>query len=101
MRNCRVLLIIASVLIFGCDNTDEALTNEAFRELDGTWLMTERGWSPGSGYNIDPVPPVPAQTITFSSPKTFRSNIQGFTDFKYYILLTDTTEVAKLHLYVD
>lgn len=36
----------------------------------GTWQYVERGYSPGSGYIIDKIPPKPLQTISFTAQNT-------------------------------
>lgn len=101
MKNTLVILLF-SLLVIACDQKDAAPSSELFHELNGTWLLTERGWSPGSGYTIEPVSPNPPQTISFSGHKVFSSNVEGFSDFKYFaIVANDSTEIAKLHLYVE
>jgi len=34
--------------------------------IEGTWRLYERGYSPGSGYNVEAVPAKPLQSLTFS-----------------------------------
>jgi hypothetical protein len=94
------LLALVSVLILACSK-DENFATDLQPGLQGTWLLTERGWSPGSGYFVDPVSPTPAQTITFTGHKGFSSNLEGLAHFKFYVIKTDTSDVSRLHLYVD
>lgn len=100
MRKVWIVILIAVALI-ACDNKDEGFFDEFSAGLNGTWLLTERGWSPGSGYYVDQVPANPAQTISFNGTKGFSSNIQGLTEFKFYTIVLDTVEANRLKLYVD
>lgn len=99
MRNTYFLLILI-LYVGACDSRDENFEVDQ-PGLQGTWLLTERGYSPGSGYIVEPVSPNPAQTVTFTGQKTFSSNVQGFAHFRFYVILKDASDVSKLHLYVE
>ncbi len=71
--------------------------------LVGTWQLYEYGWSPGSGYFVDEVPSVPAQTITFGSSGTVQTTgeqFKGFDSDQYRVVqdsiqLKDYVEFTK------
>jgi hypothetical protein len=94
------ILVIICLSVVACDQND-SVTFQSDGDLAGTWLHTERGWSPGSGYFVDPVSPEPAQTITFIPPRQFKSNIEGLSQLSYYTVATDTSNVSKLFLYSE
>lgn len=96
-----IALTFVGLLFIGCDSKDETFSGEGVPGLNGSWLLTEQGWSPGSGYNVDPVPPNPAQTISFTGHKTFASTMQGLKEFKFFVVVKDTSDITSLHLYVE
>jgi hypothetical protein len=100
MRNF-IAIALLGLIVIGCDSKDENFSTEHVHELNGTWLLTEQGWSPGSGYTVNPVAPNPAQTVSFTGHKAFGSNMQGLSEFKFFVVLTDTSEVASLYLSID
>ncbi|MBT1697631.1 hypothetical protein KK083_12135 [Fulvivirgaceae bacterium PWU4] len=57
--------------------------------LEGAWIMTEYGYSPGAGYVTKEVPTDPAKTITFRIDGTLTSNIDEFSTYPYYLILED------------
>jgi hypothetical protein len=99
MRNLVFLFLILAVS--GCNRGSDNDQYGYQPALQGIWLLTERGYSPGSGYIVEPVPPLPAQTITISGRNTFSSNMQGFEDFKFYEIVADNSETPSLNLYID
>lgn len=85
-------------LSFSCDeNKVNPLIN---KELVNTWLLFERGYSPGAGYITDEVSPNPAQTMSFQPDGQFSSTIEGLRDYKYYSVIQDSTQEV-LALYFD
>src|SRR5690606_24788536 len=60
------------------------------------WLLVEEGHSPGAGYVTTPVPPEPAQVITFLPDSTFHSNIQGLEKFKYFEVWEDSVAAGTV-----
>jgi len=63
-------------------------------QITGSWLLFERGYSPGSGYITEPVSENPAQTLTFRSNGQLISTVSGQEDFKYYFVDVDQKVVA-------
>ena len=77
-----------------CEESD---LSPASQKLVGTWQLYEYGWSPGSGYFVEEVPSVPAQTITFRSNGTV--DVEGeqlgfFDSYLQYRLVSDSTQTA-------
>jgi hypothetical protein len=97
----RLFFLLGVLAASACNNGGDNDQYEYQPGIQGTWLLTERGYSPGSGYIVEPVPSSPAQTLTFGGPKTFKSNMQGFLDFKFYEIVVDNSEASLLNLYVD
>lgn len=60
------------------DNSVKPIHGEA---LAGTWLLYERGYSPGSGYIIEKIPAKPEQTLTFTADGKLHAQGDGL---KYY-----------------
>ena len=81
---CLFILFFAT----GC-NEDEFCCIDPENEIVATWLLFERGWSPGGGYNIDPVSPDPPQTMEIRSDGRFSSNIVELEEYRYFIILQD------------
>lgn len=85
------LLFVIIILASACE--DEAMVKTASpNQISGTWLHTEHGYSPGSGYYTKPVPAVPPQTITFTKDLQIRTNISGLTNYKFYRIIEDPAE---------
>lgn len=96
-----IFALAFSLALISCGH-DEYLGTlaEVNETLEGTWLLTERGSSPGAGYFTEDVPDEPAQTISLSEGRKFRSNIDGLSKFKYYTLWEDTaTSTTVMTLY--
>jgi hypothetical protein len=100
MRNI-IAIVLLGLIVIGCDSKDESFSTEQIQGLNGTWLLTEQGWSPGSGYIVDPVAPSPVQTVSFTGHKTFSSNIQGLSEFKFFAVMEGDNDITNLLLYVD
>jgi len=98
MKKFTLYIVAMAILFltFSCeDNQVNPLVN---KQLIDTWLLFERGYSPGAGYITDQVSPDPAQTMSFQSDGQFSSNIDGLQDFKYYSVIQDSTqEILALH----
>ncbi len=95
MKHLGLVALLGLFLITAaCEESD---LSPASKELVGTWQLYEYGWSPGSGYFVEEVPSVPAQTITFRSNGTV--DVTGeqldFLDaYRQYRLVTDSTQTA-------
>jgi hypothetical protein len=75
----KLLLFLATIIAVSCG--DESLDTS---DLYGTWQLYETGFSPGVGYIVHEVPPIPAQTITFNRNGTVTSTVDGFDEFAFY-----------------
>ena len=89
-----VTLLGLILITAACEESDLSPTSRA---LVGTWQLYETGGSPGFGYYITAVAPVPAQTITFRS--NGRVNMVGdqlgfFDAFRHYRLMSDSTQAT-------
>lgn len=91
MKNFRNLISFLTILfLFGCSENKPEVEPEARplkdeSELFGTWIMYERGYSPGDIYYTDPVSFDPPQLVKFNADHKFASNI--FTEYTYYAIV--------------
>ena len=86
------LVSLLFVVLLSC--SDDSSTSGLY----GTWRLSERGSSPGSGYNVEPVPAVPAQFLILSGDGTVQSNIKFFDldHTHYYELSEDPQDGSKI-----
>ncbi len=86
MRTLPILII--TLLLAGCTFNDNPnaliLEGGSLSNLKGSWLMFEKGYSPGVGYIVDEVPSVPPKIITFGHDGSFTSNVEGYDTYKRY-----------------
>ncbi len=80
-------MCITGIMLTGCE--DEFCCIDPENEILDTWLLFERGWSPGGGYFIDPVSADPPQTMQIRSDGRFSSNIDGLEKYRYFAILQD------------
>ena len=91
-----ILIVNVAFLLAGCQE-DDCCFIDPDTPIVGTWLLTERGYSPGSGYITDPVEPEPAQVMSIDTDGGFSSNIRGLEEFGYFRILEDSqSEVLAL-----
>ncbi|GJM30908.1 MAG: hypothetical protein DHS20C17_35430 [Cyclobacteriaceae bacterium] len=81
---CWLLLILSTAC-----HQDDFCCVDPNNEIIDSWILFERGWSPGSGYNIDPVSADPPQTMEIRSNGRFTSNIQGLEKYQYFAIIQD------------
>ena len=70
--------------------------------LVGRWRYVERGYSPGAGYYVDPIPPIPMRTLTFTASgavSTVNMTEAPFNQARYYRL--DSTRSAVYLTFTD
>ncbi len=95
MKHLGLVTLLGLFLItVACEESD---LSPASQKLVGTWQLYEYGWSPGSGYFVEEVPSVPAQTITFRSNGTVdvKGEQLGFFDsHRQYRLVSDSTQAT-------
>ena len=96
------ILILSGIILFGCvENGDLCCNIPETNKLSGKWLLYEYGYSPGFEYINEPVPPSPAQTLTFGNDR-ISSTVEGLERFKYYRILNDTVvDTPYIALYAD
>ena len=100
MIRIKILLLALSSIYFlsTCSEDDACCDHETINSLTDTWLLFETGYSPGSGYIVEPVSDTPPQTMVFQSDGSFLSNIQQVEEYTYYLLLPDgEKEVLSLY----
>ncbi len=90
----RASLLILILLAAACtyhDNAEQAPVFEAksLENLTGSWLLYERGFSPGSGYEVVAVPAIPEKLIRFGSDGSFESNTEGYEKYRRYRIEED------------
>jgi hypothetical protein len=99
MRNLVVNLpiILIAFLALSCNEKDccVGLEKEGSDQLTGSWLLFERGYSPGAGYIIEPVSAVPPQTIEFKSNGEISCSVSGLTEYKFYSVKGDVVGLFK------
>jgi len=86
-----------ALLAFSCDENeccDEG--DPESRSIYGSWILFERGYSPGMGYIVDPVAPSPAQTINIKRDGSMSSNIKELNEFRFYHIEDDVTPESKV-----
>lgn len=86
MKTYLVCFLI--ILLSACQDNDFCCIDPE-NEIISTWILFERGWSPGSGYYVDPVSETPPQTMEIRSDGRFSSNIQGLEEYRYFAILQD------------
>ncbi|HYG18224.1 MAG TPA: hypothetical protein VD816_04815 [Ohtaekwangia sp.] len=101
-----ILPALLGVTAIGCEKADDLccfVERKAGESLEGSWLLYERGYSPGAGYIIEPVPADPAKILTFGSNGELSANLESIKQFKYYRILDDpyAQEQKILALYTD
>jgi hypothetical protein len=82
------------IVLNSCDEKDDNPTIESTAELTGSWLLYERGYSPGSGYIVEAVPPTPSQVLIFEEEE-MSSSVKGLEDFKFYEVSIDTVTQSE------
>jgi hypothetical protein len=100
MEKLYPLIFVLLFVFSACDEQIESQTSgDETGELSGSWLLYERGYSPGAGYVTEDVPRIPPQIITFKENR-ISSTISNYQDFKYYQIQTDTvtsTQFVAFH----
>lgn len=89
MKHLATLLLFSVVFCFSCQYNSQSFDPTDGR-LGGSWQLIERGYSPGFGDVVEPVPLSPVQRVSFHVDGTFTSNIDGLTDFTHYRMVDDT-----------
>jgi len=70
MRMKRTSLLVLLVIEFACQTAQTpVMTGDG---LVGSWHYVERGYSPGAGYIVEPIPRNPVQRVDFLPDSTIR-----------------------------
>ena len=85
----RTYLVFLLIFLLSACSEDDFCCIDPESEIIDTWLLFERGWSPGSGYFVDPVSETPPQTMEIRPDGRFSSNIQGLEQYRYFLILED------------
>lgn len=87
------------IVVYGCDEKDDNPTVQSTGELMGSWLLYEKGYSPGVGYIVETVSPMPPQVLILEEER-ISSSVNELEGFKFYEILTDTvTQTEFVALY--
>ena len=88
----RILIYSGVVLMWSilisCEES-ECCVSDVPEDLQGEWLLTEIGYSPGDRYIVEPVSPTPPQTINLKPDNGFESNIESIEDFSFFQVFED------------
>lgn len=82
----KIFALLFVLTVCSCDKDDPNFLPVG-ETLEGSWIMTEYGYSPGAGYITKAVPTDPAKTITFRIDGTLTSNMDEFSTYQYYQIL--------------
>ncbi|MVM32999.1 hypothetical protein GO755_23360 [Spirosoma sp. HMF4905] len=95
-----VLMLLATLVNCHSDKTsDDSVTPVHGDGLPGTWLLAERGYSPGAGYIIDKIPSKPEQTLTFAADGHMQAqgdDLKAYQTFSQFRLDT-TNQMVLIH----
>ena len=96
-RKILPIIFPALLLLFSLSCKEECCSGEEDQSsLRGSWLLDERGYSPGAGYIVEKVAPIPAQQITFRAGSSLTSTVNGLAQFKFYFIVDDTLSDDKI-----
>ena len=84
-----IVFVLITIVAVSCDRSLDASLSEQ-NVYDGSWLLVERGFSPGGGYITEPVSDHPAQKLSFINYKQIVSTLRGYEDYKFYTLKKDS-----------
>jgi hypothetical protein len=104
MKSLLFVLLLCTFSFVACEEKDEKQTVIIETEpiLHGHWILYERGYSPGVGYEIEKVNTNPPSRITLTLDKEFSSNITGLDKFKFYRTVVDpVNDMQVLVLYEE
>jgi hypothetical protein len=90
-------IVVLSAMLFTCEEEGKLCCGPSNDDsVTGTWLLYERGYSPGTEYIIDKVPPLPAQTITFDASGSMTTTMSDLKAYQYYEKYYDQTVEAEV-----
>src|SRR5690242_16330375 len=89
MKSLLAILLIA-FLVIACDQNGVAPSDT------GSWILYERGYSPGAGYITEDVSAVPPQTLALNENGSMTSTIGELSDYKFYLILEHDADKNKI-----
>jgi len=95
MKKLLICVSIGLVALGAISCERDCCTEQQENDLVGKWLLYERGWSPGAGYFIDPVSPVPPQEMEFKNNGELSCSVEGITDYNFYSVRGDIVGLFK------
>ena len=94
----HLLFALIAVLLAACDHSDDSTLGNS--GVLGQWKLTERGYSIGSGYTVEPVLEDPPRTITFINEQEFTTTLDGLQHFRFYTLSTDQNNNQTISFFI-
>lgn len=91
----NIPIILIAVLAMSCEDKEFKNQKEGANSVEGTWLLYERGYSPGAGYIVEPVSAIPPQQIDFKSNGELACSVVGLADYKFYSIKGDVVGLFK------
>jgi hypothetical protein len=92
---CALFFLLS--ILFGCEEKDCCVFDEGEGSaLAGTWLLYERGYSPGGGYIVEEVNNSPAQSLTFKSNGQMSSSLEGLEEYKFFYIQDDPVPEQRI-----
>lgn len=82
-----LLCLIICVSLAACE--DEFCCIDPESDIIDTWVLFERGYSPGAGYIVEPVDQTPEQIMQIRGDGSFFSNIDGLEKYRYFVILPE------------
>jgi len=80
-----VSIALIAALTLSCDEKECCVDlDDETTSILGQWILSERGFSPGSGYIVEPVSSEPPQIIELKGNGELASTVGGLTDYKFY-----------------
>lgn len=92
----KIHSLFASLVLFVAACNSDTVSVEQSEALEGEWLLTEVGYSPGDSYITKPVSADPPQVLILASDSTMRSTLPDLEKFKYYAIVDDTVSKSKV-----
>ena len=85
----RTPLVYLMLIVFLSACEDEFCCIDPEGDIVDTWILFERGYSPGAGYIVEPISETPAQTMVIRSDGRFSSNIRDLGKYRHFVVLPD------------
>jgi hypothetical protein len=83
----QLVYFLFILFAFACEDQFCCINPED--DIVDTWVLFERGYSPGAGYIVEPINETPAQTMVLRSNGRFSSNIEDLKKYHHFAILPD------------